>query len=260
MSKLLSYTAQGNGEAVVLVHGFCESKALWTGFIPVLAQQYHVIALDLGGFGDSDDALPKPVRVETLAEQINELLLHLGIDTAVLIGHSLGGYVSLAFAEKYPAKLRGLGLFHSTALPDSDEKKKTRNNVVEFVEKNGVEVFIDSFVEPLFYNKRHDELRASIYQIKQIARKTPEKTVIEVTKAMRDRPDRTAVLTAADYPVLFVIGREDGAVPFESYMQQIALAPDTLVHILPETGHMGMYERKPETLAIVQYFAGYCYR
>jgi pimeloyl-ACP methyl ester carboxylesterase len=259
MSKLLAYIEQGEGDPLILVHGFCESKAIWKDFIPTLSRRFRVIALDLGGFGDSADFLPKPAKVETLAEQVNDLWLQLGIDRAVMIGHSLGGYVSLAFAEKYPDKLLGLGLFHSTALADSDEKKKTRNNVIEFVEKHGVEKFIESFVEPLFYSKRHTELQGSIYQVKQIASETPEMSVLEVTKAMRDRPERTAVLRNASYPVMFIIGREDGAVAFESYHQQVMLAPESFVHILPQTAHMGMYERKEETLNMIEFFTEYCY-
>ena len=256
---LLSHTISGQGKPVVLVHGFCESKAIWAKIQPALAEEYQVIALDLGGFGDSANLLPHPTSVESLALQIKDLLWHLGIDKAVWIGHSLGGYVSLAFAEKYPAQVQGLGLLHSSALPDSEEKKKVRQNVIDFVEKNGVEPFIENFVEPLFYSKRHPELQASIHAVQQIAMQSSLKAVVEVTKAMRDRPDRSHVLRNANYPVLLAIGREDTAVHFESYIPQLSLAPDTLVHIWKETGHMGMYERPTETLELLRYFAKYAF-
>ncbi len=256
----LSHTITGAGKPLVLVHGFCESRQVWRNILPALQDHYQVITLDLGGFGDSSDLLPHPTTTESLAEQIKQLLWHLGIDKAVWIGHSLGGYVSLAFAEKFPAQVQGLGLIHSTALPDSEDKKKVRQNVIEFVEKNGVKPFIDNFVEPLFYHKRHDELQASIHYVQQIAFQTSLKTVVEVTKAMRDRPDRTQVLSQAKYPVLLAIGREDGAVPFETYIPQLTLAPDTLVHIWAETAHMGMYERPEEMRQLLHYFVDYCYR
>ena len=259
-SQFLSHTVSGTGKPIVLVHGFCESRAVWQNILPALTDKYQVITLDLGGFGDSDDLLPHPTTTESLAEQVKKLLWHLGIDQAVWIGHSLGGYVSLAFAEKYPTQVKGLGLIHSTALPDSDDKKKVRQNVIDFVEKNGVKPFIDNFVEPLFYNKRHAELQASIYKVQEIAFQTSLKSVVEVTKAMRDRPDRTHVLRQAHYPVLLAIGREDNAVPFETYIPQLTLAPDTLVHIWAETAHMGMYERPEETRGLLRYFADYCYR
>jgi pimeloyl-ACP methyl ester carboxylesterase len=259
-SHFLAYNVAGEGKPLVLVHGFCESHQIWQNILPALTEKYLVIAVDLGGFGGSADLLPHPTTTESLAEQIKDLLWHLGIDQAVWIGHSLGGYVSLAFAEKYPAQVKGLGLIHSTALPDSEDKKKVRQKVIDFVEKNGVKPFIDDFVEPLFYYKRHPELQASIHTVQQIAVQTPLKTVVEVTKAMRDRPDRTHVLTQAKYPVLLAIGREDGAVPFETYIPQLTLASDTLVHIWDETAHMGMYERPEETRKLLRYFADYCYR
>jgi pimeloyl-ACP methyl ester carboxylesterase len=259
-SQYLSYYTVGGGKPLVLVHGFCESNQIWQSVLPTLAQQYTVIAVDLGGFGGSADLLPHPTTTESLAEQIKELLWALGVNQAVWLGHSLGGYVSLAFAEKYPAQMKGLGLIHSTALPDSEEKKKVRQKVIDFVEKNGVQPFIDDFVEPLFYYKRHPELQGSIRVVQEIAAQTPLKTVVEVTKAMRDRPDRTHVLTQASYPVLLAIGREDGAVPFETYIPQLTLAPDTLVHIWADTAHMGMYERPEEMQKLLKYFADYCYR
>jgi len=259
-TQFLAHSISGEGKPIVLVHGFCESYRIWDTIIPSLQSNYQVISVDLGGFGGSSDLLPHPTTTDSLAMQIKDLLWHLGIDKAVWIGHSLGGYVSLAFAEKYPAQVQGLGLIHSSSFPDSEDKKKVRQNVIDFVEKNGVKPFIDNFVEPLFYHKRHDELQASIYCVQQIAFQTSLKTVVEVTKAMRDRPDRTHVLSEAKYPVLLAIGREDGAVPFETYIPQLTLAPDTLVHIWAETAHMGMYERPEETRKLLRYFADYCYR
>lgn len=259
-NHFLAHYVAGEGQPLVLVHGFCESSQIWQNILPALTDKYKVIGVDLGGFGGSDDLLPHPTTIDVLASQIKDLLWHLGIDQAVWIGHSLGGYISLAFAEKYPALVKGLGLIHSTALPDSEEKKKVRQNVIDFVEKNGVQPFIDNFVEPLFYSKRHPALQGSIHAVQAIASQTPLKTVVEVTKAMRDRPDRTHVLREATYPVLLAIGREDNAVPFETYISQLTLAADTLVHIWAETAHMGMYERPEETRKLLRYFADYCYR
>lgn len=259
-SQYLAHYIAGEGKPLVLVHGFCESNQIWVNMLSALTDKYKVIAIDLGGFGQSADLLPHPTTTEVLASQIKDLLWHLGIDQAVWIGHSLGGYVSLAFAEHYPAQVKGLGLLHSSALADSDDKKKVRQNVIDFVEKNGVQPFIENFVEPLFYHKRHAELQASIYSVQAIASQTPLKTVVEVTKAMRDRPDRSHVLSKANFPILLAIGREDNAVPFESYIPQLVLAPDTLVHIWAETAHMGIYERPEETRKLLRYFADYCYR
>jgi pimeloyl-ACP methyl ester carboxylesterase len=258
-NQILHYIEQGEGQPLVLVHGFCESKLIWQDFIPILAQKFRVIALDLGGFGESAHLLPEVVTIMTMAEQINDLLVHLNIEKCVLIGHSLGGYVSLAFGDKYPEKLKGLGLFHSTALADSEEKRKVRNNVIEFVEKNGVVPYIENFVAPLFYAGRQQELAKEINFVKSIALKTPAKTLTEVVKAMRDRKARTNVLAKVECPVMFIIGREDTSVVFESYADQIILPWDTSVHIMSFTGHMGMFERPKETLAMTLSFVERCY-
>lgn len=260
MQQVLAHFDKGEGKlAVVFIHGFCESKTLWENFFPYFAQQYRLIALDLGGFGDSKDLLPKEVSMETLAQQVKELLEALRVDQCVLVGHSLGGYVSLAFAEAYPEKVRGLCLFHSTALADSEEKKKSRNQVMEFVANNGVFAYVDNLVELLFYAKRKKELQAKIDFIKNIGYTTPDRTVIEVTRAMRDRKDRTQVLKNSTYPVLFIIGKEDSLVPFESYKEQMHYPANAIINIFHETGHMGMLERERESRLIMQYFLRLCY-
>jgi pimeloyl-ACP methyl ester carboxylesterase len=258
--KNLAYLEQGAGEAIILIHGFCESKAVWQDMMPELSKQYRVIALDLGGFGESSELLPELPSVMSLADQVNELLLSLQIDKCVMIGHSLGGYVSLAFGDKYTEKLQGLGLFHSTALADSDEKRKTRNNVIEFVEKNGVEPYINNFVEPLFYSGRKAEVQSAIDFVKNIALQTPQKTLIETVKAMRDRKNRTNVLAKVDCPVMFIIGREDTSVVFESYADQIVLPLDASIHIINRCGHMGMFEFPKETLAMMKHFVRRCWK
>jgi pimeloyl-ACP methyl ester carboxylesterase len=258
--KNLAYLEQGTGEAIILIHGFCESKAIWQAMMPELSKQYRVIALDLGGFGESSELLPEIPSIMSLADQVNELLLSLQIDKCVMIGHSLGGYVSLAFGDKYTEKLQGLGLFHSTALADSDEKRKTRNNVIEFVEKNGVEPYINNFVEPLFYSGRKAEMQSSIGFVKNIALQTSSKALIETVKAMRDRKNRTNVLAKVDCPVMFIIGREDTSVVFESYADQIVLPLEASIHIINRCGHMGMFEFPKETLAMMKHFVRRCWK
>ncbi|MCS6821854.1 MAG: alpha/beta hydrolase [Microscillaceae bacterium] len=258
MQTLLSHTVQGKGKPVLLLHGFCESQAIWNGFIPALSEQYTVITVDLGGFGESTALLPKQPTIEALAEQVYRLVDKLRIKRLSVVAHSLGGYVALALAEAHPKRLKGLCLFHSTALPDTPEKQSIRNNVIEFVQKNGVEPFIQNFVSPLFYSQRHHELESEINFVKNIALKTPKETIITITQAMRDRKDRTHVLASANYPIGFVIGKQDQAVLYETYLSQIGLAKHTWVQILDDTAHMGMLERPKETLQFVQNFLAYC--
>jgi pimeloyl-ACP methyl ester carboxylesterase len=260
MKNLLFHTQQGEGKPVVLLHGFCETNEIWKDFIPVLAQKNKVIALDLGGFGESKNLLPKlensttSISMEMLAEQVFETLQELGIRECTLIGHSLGGYVGLAFSKKYPDFLNGLGLFHSTSLADSEEKKHSRDKTIAFVQKVGVEKWIETFVKPLFYSERHPELSSQIKFIEKIAVQTPLKTVIEILKAMKNRPDQTEVLKNANFPVLYIIGKQDTSILFETYKEQSLMPKNVVIHILNETAHIGMLERPEKTLKILQDF------
>lgn len=167
----------------------------------------------------------------------------------------MGGYVSMAFAEKYSNMLSGLCLFHSSALPDTDEKKENRNKTIEFVEKHGVEKFMQSFVEPLFYSENRKKLRSKIDLMKEIGISTPQESIIGGLAAMRDRLDRSRILKAAKFPVLFIFGKEDGAVPLEKALEQCHLPNSSMVYFLGQTGHMGMFERTYETRKAIEKFA-----
>ncbi len=249
----LAYNDQGAGKAIALIHGFCENKDLWRDFETNLSADYRVLSIDLPGHGDSGSGT-RDLSIEEMARKVKELLEAIQVRECVMIGHSLGGYVTLAFAEKYPENLLGFGLFHSTAFADTEEKKRNRDRTIEFIEKHGMDAFADSFVAPLFYPKNRERLSAEIDQLKDVCRKMEVKTVVATTRAMRDRKDRIEVLRRTKLPVLFIIGREDNAVPYEKSMEQCYLPEKHQVHILEETGHMGMYERKEESIKMVEEF------
>ncbi len=250
----LAYTEKGKGSVVVLLHGFCESKEIWKDFTDELSKYFRVIALDLGGFGESANALPVPCSMETMAEQVFQTLQNLQVSQAAFVGHSMGGYVALALAEKYPTMVKKLCLFHSTALSDSPEKKENRNKVIEFVQKVGVEAFISNFVKPLFYEDRWQELEQEIRFLEEIGKKTPMQTIVSVLAAMRDRTSRLDMLAKADFPVLYIIGKQDTAVVWESYQEQLQKIPYAQTLVLDNTGHMGMLERPQETLQALKNF------
>lgn len=249
----LSLRKSGKGEAVLLLHGFCENKDLWQAFESQLSRQYQTVVVDLPGFGEST-ANPHYQSVEAMAREVHQAITGAGIGQGIVIGHSLGGYVALAFAELFPQFVKGLGLFHSTAYADSEEKKHTRNKTADFIEKKGLEPFLENFIPPLFFEGRRNELATQIEAYWQLARKTPKATAIAATKAMRDRPDRTHVLLNATYPVLFITGKEDKAVPLEGSKDQFFLPKDCTLHLIAETAHMGMYEHEAQTMEMVEAF------
>jgi pimeloyl-ACP methyl ester carboxylesterase len=252
--SLLSYNDFGAGMPLVLIHGFCETKAIWDNYAPTLSLQYRVICIDLPGFGES--ALDADhCSIESMADEVAHLLNTLQITHCVMIGHSLGGYVSLAFAAKYAKMLLGLGMFHSTAYADKPEKQENRNKTMLYIQEHGVPAFIKPFVPALFFHTSRKRLEKEIEATIQIGLQTKLETVLAVTKAMRDRVDRTHVLENLKIPVLYIVGKQDSAVPFEMSMLQIQIPANCVVQILNHTGHMGMFERKKETLQMID---GFC--
>lgn len=254
MTKHATYTDQGSGDPIVFLHGFCESTAVWDDFANPLQQKFRTVALDLPGFGNNTQGRAD-YSMESMADYVKEQLEQLGVKKCILVGHSMGGYVSMAFAEKYGNLLSGLCLFHSSALPDTDEKKENRNKTIEFVEKHGVEKFMQSFIEPLFYSENRDRLKKEIALMKEIGTATPKESVTQGLAAMRDRKQRTDVLAAAKFPVLFIFGKDDGAVPLDKALEQCHLPDNSMVYFLGKTGHMGMFERTYETRKALEKFA-----
>ena len=205
--------------------------------------------MDLPGFGQSK-LLPSGFSIADVATKALSLLEAFKIEECISIGHSLGGYVTLAMADQRPDILKAFGLFHSTAYPDAEERKISRNKVIEFVSNHGVAPFIESFIPPLFY----DQTNQHIQSIVRLASQTKQETLIAYVKAMRDRPDRTNVLKHFKRPILFIAGEKDMGIPSESLKKQANMASDVTLNLLSEVAHMGMFEAEETTLYQVKEF------
>jgi pimeloyl-ACP methyl ester carboxylesterase len=241
------------GIPLLLLHGFCETHQVWEHYLAALGTRFRVLCPDLPGFGRSS-SLPEGFTLSDVAERLAAWLHQLGIEKAIIIGHSLGGYVALALLEKYPELFAGIGLFHSTAYADSSEKRKSRQHVIDFVEKHGVETFATSFVPQLFHTTNRPYIEEYIAKVVAIAAATPEYTLIGYTRAMQQRPDRLAVLEAYKGPILYIIGEKDGSVPLEDSKRQLLQLHNYQAYVLEETGHMGMFEQEERCLEILQEF------
>jgi pimeloyl-ACP methyl ester carboxylesterase len=257
---MLAYTDNGhqNKTTIVLLHGFCESKEIW-GRLPIqLAEIYRVICIDLPGFGESTEAELVP-DISDFADKVHLTLLEIGVKNVIMIGHSLGGYVTLAYAEKYRLNLSGIGLFHSTSAADNEEKKENRQKVAQFVLENGSEKFIPQLFAGLFSDKNKEKLALQIQLITdQYKYLTLPASIANASLAMRNRPDRSEILQKSGLPTLFIIGEDDKVIPLEVGIAQSKLAPNATVHILKETAHMGMIEAPEESLSIIKNFAKIC--
>lgn len=249
---MLSFIDKGNGSVVVFIHGYCEWKGYWQSAIDVFSSKYRCIVPDLPGHGES--ASIANVSIEAMAEQVQHILVSANINRVTLVGHSLGGYVCLAFAERYPEMVTGLCLFHSTAYADSEEKKQQRNKTIVYLKENGTEAFIRPFVPPLFYPANREKCKAAIDKLIEEGLKTKPEVIADTAAAMRDRPDRTHVLTEAKYPVLFIIGKNDASVKPEDSLAQSNLPKESYVLLLGDTAHQGLFEKEKETLDMIGYF------
>ena len=242
----------GDGKPLIFIHGFCESHEIWTGFDERLADKFQVFVIDLPGFGNSK-LLPVPFSIREVAVKVLDWMDQSEIDSPVVVGHSLGGYVALAMANLNPIKIGGLVLFHSTPHPDSEERKSNRSRVSDFVKKNGVAPFVDTYVPGLFFDKSHP----AIHLVDKMARSTSMETLLAYTSAMRERPSSIDFLTNSDMPVLVLAGEMDSIIPVESALEFGRLPKKNAVCILKNTAHMGMYEKPQEAeAALAQFLLG----
>lgn len=244
-------TNLGKGFPVVFIHGFCETREMWFPFVEPLAKDYKVICLDLPGYGESP-LEQAGLSLEEVADRLANWFASEGLEKAVVIGHSLGGYVALALAERYPQLIHGLGLFHSMALADDAESKHKRDKALLFLKKHPVAKFIEPFIPSLFYDKRKAELQEEIRKSTEIGLKTPLETIIAYTLAMRERKDRFAIWKNLPCHCLFIGGVNDTRIPVSICEQHIEERDQVDGYIIPETAHMGMFERPSETLQMIR--------
>jgi pimeloyl-ACP methyl ester carboxylesterase len=237
----LSYVDKGEGKPVVLVHGFVGDHHYWDYVIEPLAQNYRVIAIDLPGHGLS--SLSSEISTtEDYADEIASLVQNLQLTKISLIGHSLGGYITMAFAKKYVTLLESFALIHSTALPDTEEAKVGRLAGMKKIQTDGLQAFVDGLVPKLFAPSH----LAQYEQITQeIGYRTSTEGALVALKAMRNRPDLSDVLTTATVPVLVIAGSEDKVVPAQRAFS--AKGGHIKQAVISAVGHMSMYE-DPENL------------
>ncbi len=237
----LHFHEEGEGIPLVFLHGFCETHEIWNEFVRPLATHFHIFTVDLPGFGKSE-LLPAPFSIDQVADSVADWLIEIRIPKCVVIGHSMGGYVTLALAARHPELLNGFGLFHSTSFADTEEKIVNRTRVIEFVQKNGVPSYIDAFVPGLFFNKANK----AIPEVYRIAEQTKEATLVRYSEAMRDRPDRSFVLENHNIPKFLIAGTEDALIPITSSREMAKIAQNCRFYELKGVAHMGVFEAESE--------------
>lgn len=253
----LAYRRYGQGPAVMLLHGFPASGKLWEGIYFQLSQQFTVLIPDIPGAGNSR-LEGEVVTMEQLANIVPAILDDAGVKTCVLAGHSMGGYISVAAAELYPQRLSGLFFVHSTAFADDEAKKEKRAKTIALIRKGGREEFIRGMIPSLFseaFRKEHPE---DVERMKEEGLKLPAESMIAFYSAMMNRPDRTTILKNVLFPVGWALGREDTTIPWQSVLQQCALARVNFIELFDRCGHMGMLEQAEALGLQLIRFTDYC--
>ena len=256
-SSNIYYRIIGEGKPVVLIHGFGEDGDIWNRQVEFLKELYKFIIPDLPGSGKSTIIRSQlTVGIEAYAETIMAILSEEDIGQCSMIGHSMGGYITLAFAEKYPQLLSKIGLVHSSAYADNEEKKSVRLKAIEFIKKNGAYEFLKTSIPGLFKppdgskssTKLSDDSKPSdCYLLIEKGRSFSDEALIQYYRAMIARPDRTNVLKDFNGSILFIIGEHDLAVPFQQSLQQSYLPHQSHIHVLRNSAHMGILEETGAT-------------
>jgi len=248
----VNYRVEGSGPALVLLHGFLENISIWDDFSGALSKMNKVIAIDLPGFGKTD-VFSKNHTMDFMADAVNAVLEEEKIKYCILAGHSMGGYVSLAFAKKYEHKLKGLVLFHSHAAADDRQGKINRDRTIDVVKRDHKD-FIAGFIPLLFAEDNLEKFSDKIEELKSISQETSAEGVIAALAGMRDREDYTSLLKELDIPVLFIVGKQDSRIPIEKILPQTALPKHGESLILEGIGHMGFIEARKQTLRTIAHF------
>ncbi len=256
--KTIGFNSIGRGKnAIVFLHGFCEDSCLWDDFKKdLLAENKRVITIDLPGFGTS--AVVKDLSIDYMADVVKAVIQNQKIKKIILIGHSMGGYVSLAFAEKYPELLFGLGLFHSHGFADNPATIENRKKSIDFIKRQGHALYLKQII-PTFFAPKFAS--ANPYQLDKLMHKASGydmQGIIEGQKAMMSRPNRIAILKEINIPVLILIGQQDVFITAEQAIEQAQYPKTCFVHLLPKVGHMGMFEAPHETQVHVRKFVEFC--
>ena len=247
--SLLFFKEKGIGPPLVFIHGFCETHEIWNDFVDCFTTDFRVLTPDLPGFGKSE-MLPTPFTIDDVGNSVARWLMDLQISSALIIGHSLGGYVTLSLTALHPELVRGFGLFHSTVFTDSEEKRENRNRIIQFVQKNGVQPYIDTFVPGLFFDKSSPALQT----VHDIASQTKLQPLIGYSQAMRDRPDRS-VLLKNEIPKILIAGVEDTLIAIQISREMAKIAQNSSFFEMKDTAHMGFFEAKNECQMVTKRFA-----
>ena len=247
-STALHIADSGVGEkCVVLLHGYLESMYVWDDFAPLLTPSVRVITVDIPGHGISE-VKGEVHTMEMVADVLHQMLKSLEIERVTMVGHSMGGYVALAFCARYPEQLDGLVLLSSTPNPDTEAKRENRRREIALVRAGKKDALARDAPEAGFAEQNRRRLRSYIEDLTECVHITEDDGIVALLGGMMERVDQNEMLRKSAVPQLFILGKKDGYIPVEVAEEIVANHPQAQVAWLEESGHMGFIE-EPEACA-----------
>jgi pimeloyl-ACP methyl ester carboxylesterase len=243
----------GNGDAIVFLHGFLESHEIWDDFTDKLNSKYRIISLDLPGHGRSS-MLSEAHDMEMMAEELKVIMEILGIHKCLLVGHSMGGYAAIEFASKYARLLKGLVLLNSHVASDTEEESVNRDRSIELIDQDHLE-FLGSFTKTLFAPSNVKIFEDEIESLKKIAVSTSKEGAIAALRGMKRRKDHVDTLKKLRVPVLIIAGDQDARIPLDKIKEQVKAAPRVRLEVLEDVGHMSFVEAREYSYKLIKDFA-----
>ncbi len=245
----IHYTIKGEGPCIVLLHGFLLSSSIWTDLAPKLSKKNKIITIDLPGHGKSG-CVSEIHTMELMAEVVNHILEENNILKASFIGHSMGGYIALAFTEKHETKVETLVLLNSTTLSDSTERKVNRDRAIRVIQNNS-QVFIKMAITSLFPENKQNKFTSEINLFIEEALQFPKKGIIATINGLKNRKDRTSVLKNFKGDKYMICGENDPIAPYNE-VKKIALNSKTIFKNV-KGGHMSVNENIDEIINIMHF-------
>lgn len=239
-NKVISYTDNGHGKALVLIHAFPTDKTLWQAQNKKLSKHFRVITLDLWGFGQSSPVDGEAISMTDYADEVNQLLEQLRIDKAIIGGESMGGYVSLAFLKKYPEKVSGLILSNTQSIADSEEAKSKRESAAQDVLSNGTTQFISAFLDKALSEDSGDQNKQYLLTILQAQTAT---ALASGLRGMANREDTSEILAETMLPVLIITGDQDKVINNEQSQNMHKLTKNSKLVVIRNAGHLSNMDK-----------------
>ena len=247
-STALHIADSGVGDkCVVLLHGYLESMYVWDDFTSLLTPSVRVITVDIPGHGISE-IKGEVHTMDMIADVLHEMINSLGIEKVTMVGHSMGGYVSLAFCARYPEQLEGLVLLSSSPNPDTDLKKENRRREIALVRAGKKDALARVAPETGFAEHNRRRLKSYIDDLVECVHITEDDGIVALLGGMIERVDQNDMLRKCSVPQLFIMGKHDAYIPVEAAEAIIANNPQAEVAWLEKSGHMGFIE-EPEACA-----------